>query len=120
MIDWQKHIVSVLIHGLKDKTITPQTVRSELLIIFPECEEEINELQDDGTLKTDRFSGVYSPGSNSYEVFFTDDDFEIDEFALLGEEEGNGSYCCGKRMVLAPSEIVYECLNCGAWEWTSC
>ena len=37
----------------------------------------------------------------------------------LDEDEGGGSYCCGKRMVLAPSEIVYECLKCGAWEYSS-
>lgn len=37
----------------------------------------------------------------------------------LREDEGGGSYCCGKRMVLAPSEIVYECLKCGAWEYSS-
>lgn len=38
----------------------------------------------------------------------------------LGEDEGDGSYCCGKRMVLAPSGIVYECLKCGNWEYSSC
>ncbi len=26
---------------------------------------------------------------------------------------------CGKRMVLAPSEIVYICLKCGSWEYSS-
>ena len=38
---------------------------------------------------------------------------------LLKEDDGEGSYCCGKRMVLAPSEIVFECLKCGAWEYSS-
>jgi len=37
----------------------------------------------------------------------------------LREDEGDGSYCCGKRMVLAPSGIVYECLKCGGWEYSS-
>ena len=41
------------------------------------------------------------------------------EWDLLDEEEGTGPYCCGKRMVEAPSCIVYTCLNCGAWEYTS-
>jgi hypothetical protein len=41
------------------------------------------------------------------------------DFDKLGTEEGSGSYCCGKRMVLAPSEIVYHCLNCGHWEYSS-
>lgn len=46
----------------------------------------------------------------------------VDEegWKALGEDEGEGSYCCGKRMVLAPSGIVYECLKCGGWEYSSC
>jgi len=72
----QQTIASMMMYELKSGIIKPQELRSELLRLFPECEEKINELQDDGTLKTDRFSGVYGPGSNSYEVFFTDDDFE--------------------------------------------
>lgn len=43
---------------------------------------------------------------------------EKEEVRDLGDEDGSGSYCCGKRMVLAPSGIVYECLNCGAWEYS--
>lgn len=35
------------------------------------------------------------------------------------ECEGEGSYCCGVRMSLAPSGIVYECLECGGWEYSS-
>jgi len=35
------------------------------------------------------------------------------------EDEGGGSFCCGKRMVLSPSEITYECLECGGWEYSS-
>ena len=57
----------------------------------------------------------------------TDKDLEaisgsfVDEkgWNALGKDEGGGSYCCGKRMVLAPSEIVYECLKCGGWEYSS-
>ena len=45
--------------------------------------------------------------------------FDEDTWNALGEDEGGGSYCCGKRMVLAPSEIVYECLKCGGWEYSS-
>lgn len=41
------------------------------------------------------------------------------EFNKLGVDEGEGSYCCGKRMVLAPSGICYQCLNCGNWEHSS-
>jgi len=41
------------------------------------------------------------------------------DFDMLDEEDGDGSYCCGKRMVLAPSGIVYECLKCGSWEYSS-
>ncbi len=37
----------------------------------------------------------------------------------LGEDVGGGSYCCGKRMVLSESEICYECLKCGHWEYSS-
>lgn len=43
----------------------------------------------------------------------------LSEWDLLDEQEGEGSYCCGKRMVLAPSGIVYECLKCGGWEYSS-
>jgi len=37
----------------------------------------------------------------------------------LNEVEGTGPYCCNVRMVLAPSEIVYECLECGGWCYSS-
>jgi hypothetical protein len=37
----------------------------------------------------------------------------------LNEVEGTGPYCCNVRMVLAPSEIVYECLECGSWCYSS-
>ncbi len=30
-----------------------------------------------------------------------------------------GSYCCDERMILSPSGICYECLICGAWEYSS-
>lgn len=43
----------------------------------------------------------------------------LSDFDMLDEEEGDGSYCCGKRMVLASSGIVYECLKCGGWEYSS-
>jgi len=48
-----------------------------------------------------------------------DDSESLSNFDLLDENEGGGSYCCGKRMVLSPSEIVYECLKCGSWEYSS-
>jgi hypothetical protein len=44
---------------------------------------------------------------------------EENEWNKLEADEGEGSYCCGKRMILAPSEIVYECLKCGGWEYSS-
>jgi hypothetical protein len=45
---------------------------------------------------------------------------EIDDNASDSNEvDGTGPYCCGTRMVLAPSEIVYECLECGQWWYTS-
>ena len=43
----------------------------------------------------------------------------LSDFDMLDEEEGDGSYCCGKRMILASSGIVYECLKCGGWEYSS-
>lgn len=46
------------------------------------------------------------------------DDTDKERFKLLEEDEGDGSYCCGKRMVLAKSGIAYECLNCGSWEYS--
>lgn len=45
--------------------------------------------------------------------------FDEEGWNALGEDEGGGSYCCGKRMVLSPSEIVYVCLKCGGWEYSS-
>ena len=35
----------------------------------------------------------------------------------LKEDEGEGSYCCGKRMVLKGN--VYLCLKCDGWEYSS-
>ena len=46
------------------------------------------------------------------------DDTDKERFKLLEEDEGDGSYCCGKSMVLAKSGIAYECLNCGSWEYS--
>jgi hypothetical protein len=43
----------------------------------------------------------------------------LSDFDMLDEDKGDGSYCCGKRMVLAASGIVYECLKCGGWEYSS-
>lgn len=71
-----QQIALELINNFRSGILAPRDLRWELYMLFPECENEIKELQDDGTLKTDRFSGVFGPGSNSYEVFFTDDDFE--------------------------------------------
>jgi hypothetical protein len=53
------------------------------------------------------------------EILDNDESTNNNAWESLGEDEGNGSYCCGKRMVLAPSEIVYECLKCGGWEYSS-
>lgn len=39
------------------------------------------------------------------------------EFDLLEEDEGGGSYCCGKRMV--ERGTVFLCLKCGGWEYSS-
>lgn len=30
-----------------------------------------------------------------------------------------GRECCGKKMTLAPSGTVFECLVCGGWEYSS-
>lgn len=45
--------------------------------------------------------------------------FGKDAWNKLGEDEGDGRYCCGKRMVLAPSGTVFVCLKCEAWEYSS-
>jgi hypothetical protein len=34
-------------------------------------------------------------------------------------DEGGGSMCCGKRMTLASSGIVYVCSICGGWDYSS-
>jgi hypothetical protein len=47
------------------------------------------------------------------------DDTDLVRFNKLSDNEGDGSYCCGKRMTLAPSGIVFECLKCGNWEYSS-
>ena len=51
-----------------------------------DCSEEIDELNDDGTLKTDRFSSVLQ-GSNSYLEFFTDCDFDDEEDSQQDEQD---------------------------------
>lgn len=35
----------------------------------------------------------------------------------LGENEGEGSQCCGKNMV--ELGVTYSCLKCGNWEYSS-
>lgn len=35
----------------------------------------------------------------------------------LKEDEGGGSYCCGKRMI--ELGVTFSCLKCGAWEYSS-
>lgn len=42
---------------------------------------------------------------------------DTNEFDSLEKDEGGGSYCCGKRMV--ERGIVFLCLKCGAWEYSS-
>ena len=42
---------------------------------------------------------------------------DTSEFDELDEEEGTGRYCCGKRMV--ERGVVYTCLKCGSWEYSS-
>jgi hypothetical protein len=49
---------------------------------------------------------------------FTNDGVDADE-TDSSETERNGLYCCGSRMVLAPSEIVFICLECGYWYYSS-
>ena len=48
-----------------------------------------------------------------------EEDISIDlvRFNELKEDEGDGSYCCGKRMV--EEGIVFVCLKCGNWEYSS-
>ena len=45
------------------------------------------------------------------------DEEDTTEFDALDEEEGNGSYCCGKRMV--ERGVAFVCLKCGHWEYSS-
>lgn len=36
---------------------------------------------------------------------------------ILGEEDGEGSFCCGKRMV--EQGVTFTCLKCGSWCYSS-
>ena len=64
-------------------------------------------------------SNLKNETDNSELGAVSDSFFDEEGWNALGEDEGGGSYCCGKRMVLAPSEIVYQCLKCGVWEYSS-
>ena len=42
-----------------------------------------------------------------------------DNYNNLFEEIIYGSECCGEKMTLASSGIVFECNKCGNWEYSS-
>lgn len=44
---------------------------------------------------------------------------EKKELGKLTKDEGEGSECCGENMILSESGIVYYCLKCDNWEYSS-
>jgi hypothetical protein len=78
--------------------------------------EQGNEVDLTELIKTNKMERKIVDGN----VGDVDDNFfDKDGWSALGEDDGDGSYCCGKRMVLASSGIVYQCLKCGGWEHSS-
>lgn len=43
--------------------------------------------------------------------------YDEDGWNELGEDDGGGGYCCGKRMV--ELGVTFTCLKCGAWCYSS-
>lgn len=43
--------------------------------------------------------------------------FDKEGWDALGEEEGEGDYCCGKRRVEMGN--TFTCLKCGSWSYSS-
>ncbi len=43
----------------------------------------------------------------------------LDRRKIWKNGDGKGSICCGKRMILSENGLVYECLKCGGWEYSS-
>lgn len=43
--------------------------------------------------------------------------YDYEGWIALGEDEGEGSECCGKNMV--ELGVTYSCLKCGNWEYSS-
>ena len=43
--------------------------------------------------------------------------YDYDGWMELGEDDGDGGYCCGKRSVEKGN--VFICLKCGGWEYSS-
>lgn len=66
--------------------------------------KNIEEITDSGNEDLADVSGIF---------------YDEEGWNALDEDEGGGTECCGKNMVLAPSGTVYECLKCGGWEYSS-
>ena len=44
--------------------------------------------------------------------------YNVAKWKRLGKNEGGGSRCCGKNMIMAESGIVYYCVKCDNWEYS--
>jgi len=47
----------------------------------------------------------------------SDSFFDKEWWDKLGEDEGEGDYCCGKRRVEIGN--TFTCLKCGCWRYSS-
>ncbi len=83
-------------------------------ILFTDNEKE--------AIEASRLTGGNLPTYSELEEYHREEfekEKKLSDFNKLGKDEGEGSYCCGKRMILAQSGICYECLSCGGWEYSS-
>jgi len=97
----------------------PSTVNKDELQKFLDKQETINIKFQAGLKLEDELPPPSEFINDSEWMPSLPGDYEPDtiEFDELDEDEGSGSYCCGKRMV--ERGVTYTCLKCGNWEYSS-
>ena len=86
---------------LHNGQIVPQQLKVQLLQLFPNCQSEIDELNDDGSLNTDRFSSLYGETRSYFEFFTEDSDLtEVEDRSTATMVEGVDVYAMMYTQIL--------------------
>lgn len=62
---------------------------------------------------------VENINNSNEKLLLSDVSDSLDRRKIWKNNDGNGSICCGKHMIISENGLVYECLKCGAWEYSS-